>query len=77
MLRAQGQPKAFSLQSRPKQIFVKSHEKKDQATKDKEDVKASGVRRRMVGEETHWEGRGGLLDKNTQQRLSTCIKFAR
>lgn len=77
MLRAQGQPKAFSLQSRPKQIFVKPHKKKDQATKDKEDVKAGGVRRRMVGQETHWEGRGGLLDKNTQQRLSTCIKFAR
>lgn len=74
ILRAQGQPKAFSLQSRPKQIFVKPHEKKDQATKDKEDVKAGGVRRRMVWRRNALGRKRGIIGPRTLSRA--CLRVS-
>lgn len=68
ILRAQGQPKAFSLQSQPKQIFVKPHKKKDQATKDREGVKAGGVRRRIVWRRKALGRKRGIIGPRTLSR---------
>lgn len=68
ILRAQGQPKAFSLQSQPKQIFVKPHKKIDQATKDREDVKAGGVRRGIVWRRKALGRKRGIIGQRTLSR---------